>query len=171
MKTTPDDILSRLEKYTDLGHAKQNQAFLRQVAFICSSPGTTPPQAAGKIAKNIPLADALSMYRFADNEKISLADLRTSRAKAVLDTVEAGSDLLVVHDMSILNYNRHSSKNDRRVIANNKGLGYEYVSCVSVDPKTSATLGVIHDTVINNQGPDDREGMDYNYEPLFTDFP
>ena len=82
MNPTPDDILSRLEKHLDLGHAKRDGAFLRQVALACSNPGASPPSAAGKTARKLPLADAMSLYRFVGNEKGSLADLRAARAEA-----------------------------------------------------------------------------------------
>lgn len=170
MTPTPDDILSRLDKHLDLGHAKRDAAFLRQVALVCSSPGDTAPSAAGKAARNLPLAAAMSLYRFLGNEKASLADLRAARAGAVLDGVPVGADLLIVHDMSVLDYSRHNSKADRRPIGNHKGMGYEYVPCMAVDPKSSTVLGVVHDTVINADGPDDRETMDYDYEPLFAGF-
>ena len=170
MNPTPDDILSRLEKHLDLGHAKRDGAFLRQVALACSSPGASAPSAAGKAARKLPLADAMSLYRFVGNEKVSLADLRAARGGAVLDGVPAGAALLVVHDMSLLDYSRHNSKTDRRPIGNHGGMGYEYVPCVAVDPKRSTVLGVVHDTVINADGPDDRDTMDYDYEPLFAGF-
>jgi hypothetical protein len=170
MNMSPDDLLARLQKYTDLGHAQRNRAFLRQVALLCSSPGTSVPQASGGAAEKIPMADALSLYRFEGNENIGLAEMRSARAKTVLDDVPEGSDLLVVHDMSPLDYSRHNSKNDRRTIGNGGGMGYEYVDCVAVDPSTGTILGVVHDTVISENGPDDQDVMDYDYEPLFADF-
>lgn len=170
MNKTSNDTILKLKKHIDLGHVKRDKAFLRQVAFLCSSPGASTPQASGKAEQKVPIADALSMYRFAGNEKISLADLRVTRAKAVLDNLESGSDLLLIHDMSPLDYSRHNSKSDRRLIGNHKGKGYEYVACLAVDPKTRTTLGVLHDTVINTNGPDDKDVMNYDYEPLFADF-
>ena len=72
MSQNPDDLSSILAQYVNLGHAKRDQAFLRQVAMACSSPGTSAPQAAGKAAERVPLADALSLYRFVGNEKVKL---------------------------------------------------------------------------------------------------
>jgi len=170
MNSIPEHLLSRLEKHTDLGHAKRNQAFLRQVALMCSAPGAAVTQAAGKAAQRLPLADAMSLYRFADNEKISIAQLRDIRARTVLEPLPVGADVLVLHDMSPLDFSRHNSKTDRRPIGDHNGMGYEYVLCLAVDPKTATTLGVVHDTVINADGPDDRDTMDYDYEPLFAHF-
>jgi len=170
MSQRPDDLLGTLQQHVNLGHAKRDQAFLRQVAMACSSPGTSAPQAAGKAAEKVPLADAMSLYRFVGNDKASLAELRIARARTVLDGIEPGSDLLVVHDMSLMDYSGHNSKLDRRPIGDHKGMGYEYVACLAVDPQRSAVLGVVHDTVINIDGPDDRDVMDYDYEPLFAGF-
>jgi len=170
MKPTSDDILNTLEKYTNLGHEKRNNTFLRQVAFACSSPGTSAPEAAGKVAQKVPIADAISMYRFAGNDKIPLAELRDIRAKAVLEHLPKGSDLLIIHDRSLFDFYQHDSKLDRRPIGDGEGLGYEYASCIAVDPKTTINLGVVHDTVINADGPDDQDVMNYDYEPLFADF-
>jgi len=170
MSQTPDDLLGVLQQHVNLGHAKRDQAFLRQVAMACSSPGVSAPQAAGKAAEKIPLADAMSLYRFVGNEKVSLAELRAARAGMVLSGVAPGGDLLILHDMSPLDYSGHNSKTDRRLIGNHKGKGYEYVACLAVDPKRSAVLGMIHDTVINIDGPDDCDVMDYDYEPLFAGF-
>lgn len=165
-----DDLISKLRKHTDLGHAKRDEAFFRQIQNACKSPGTSEPQAAGKAAEKIPMADLMSMYRFTDNEKACLADLRAARAKTVLDGVKKGADLLIIQDMSPLDYSGHNSKDDRRPIGNHKGMGYEYVANYAVDPAAGKPLGVIHDTVISVAGPDDQDMMDYNYEPLFEGF-
>jgi hypothetical protein len=170
MNPRSENWLRRLEKYTDLGHAKRNQAFLRQVALACSAPGAAVTQGAGKAALRLPLSDAMSLYRFLDNEKAPIAQLRAIRARTVLDPVPAGAPVLIVHDMSPLDYSRHNSKTDRRPIGDHNGMGYEYVGCLAVDPASGTTLGVVHDTVINDEGPDDRDVMDYDYEPLFAHF-
>jgi len=170
MYLTGKDIIELLRKHSDLGHDKQNKAFIRQVSFACASPGTSVPRAAGKAAGKIPLADAAAMYRFAGNDKIPISELRAVRAKTVLEQSPEGSDILIVHDMSLLDYSRHHSKQDRRPIGDYNGMGYEYVPCIAVDPATATTLGVIHDTLINEDGPDDRDVMDYDYEPLFAHF-
>jgi len=170
MTMRPDEWLDRLARHADLGHVQKNQAFVRQVAFLCSSPGTTAPQAAGGQGKKPPLAHLMSLYRFVENDGNALSDLRRARREAVLDGFREGSDLVVIHDMSPLDYCRHNSKADRRAIGDGRGMGYEYVDCLAVDPRTARIMGVIHDTVVNKEGPDDRDMMNYDYEPLFADF-
>jgi hypothetical protein len=166
-----DDLLGRLGKHTNLGHAKRDAAFLRQVELALKSPGSATTKAAGKAFAKSPMADAAATYRFLDNDKAALSHLREARARTVLESVPAGAPLLVVHDMSPLDYSRHNSKADRRKIGNHRGMGYEYVCCLAVDPESAAVLGVVHDTLISAEGPDDRDLMDYDYEPLFHGFP
>ena len=168
MSLSPENVLESLGRHVDLGHAKRDACFLRQVALALSAPGAPLAQAANVAGSGLP--DLLSLYRFAANEGISLPDLRLARARTVLDPVPLGADLLVVHDLTQLDYSRHNSKADRRLIGDYGGQGYEYASCLAVDPHTGTVLGVLHDTVINAHGPDDRDAMDYDYQPLFADF-
>lgn len=165
-----DGFMDRLREHANLGHAARDGAFLRQVAFVASSPGAPAPQEAGKVSEGAPSNDLTSLYRFIGNEDVPVSELREIRAKAVLDTVPEGSRLLIVHDVTLLNYSKHYSKEDRRVIGDQHGKGYEYISCLAVDPESSTLLGVVHDTVVSEDGPDDKDAMNYDYDPLFADF-
>lgn len=164
------NLLETLRQNIDLGHEQKNMSFLRQVELHTKSPGTSIPKAAGKSKRKIPFADAISMYRFANNEDITLAGLREGRAKTVLSSVLPGSTITLIHDVTLLDYSKHNSKEDRREIGNHRGKGYEYVTCLAVEPESETVLGVIHDTVVNITGPDDQDMMDYDYEPLFANF-
>jgi hypothetical protein len=165
-----EDFIDLLRRNTNLGHAKRNDSFLRQVALVLSSPGAPVPQGAGGAAKGSPSNDLISMYRFVDNDAVSLEDLRKTRAKAVLERVPEASELIIVHDVTLLDYSSHHSKADRRKIGNHRGKGYEYISCIAVDPAKDAILGVIHDTVVSDTGPDDADMMDYDYDSSFDYF-
>ncbi|MCD6361399.1 MAG: transposase [Armatimonadetes bacterium] len=165
MNLSKKDILDLAERHTDLGHEKRNDCFLRQLELAMESPGTPLPQAAGK--GNHPMADLMSLYRFVDNDKIPLHLLRDIRARMVVDTLPEDTDVMVVHDVSLLDFSHQNAKTDRRPIGDGRGMGYEYVCCAAVDPESASMLGVLHDTVIHAKGPDDVEQMDYDYEPLF----
>jgi hypothetical protein len=164
------NLIEKLRNNTDLGHEKKNKTFIRQVELHTKSPGTSIPKAAGKTKDKVPFADAISMYRFANNEDISLSGLREARAKTVLESLPQGTEITLIHDLTLLDYSKHNSKQDRRVIGNHRGKGYEYATCLAVDTQSETVLGVIHDTVINITGPDDQDMMDYDYEPLFANF-
>lgn len=172
----PEDILEQLAGHVDLGHAKRDASFLRQVALAVKSPGAPATQGAGGASGgesgsgSVPMSDLMSLYRFAGNPNVELSDLRKIRADSLLEWVSPGSDLLIIHDVTLLDYSRHSSKKDRRSIGNHKGKGYEYTACLAFDPRSETILGLLHDTVTSESGPDDQEMMDYDYEPLFQGF-
>jgi len=168
MNPTPADLLGILRAHVGLGHAQRDACFLRQVHLALSGAGAPLPQAASHSAST--LAELASFYRFTRNEAIALRDLRRIRAEAVLDLVAPGADVLIVHDVSLLDYSTHHSKADRRLIGDHAGKGYEYVSCAAIDPHAGSFLGILHDTLVNADGPDDRDAMDYRYEPLFARF-
>lgn len=169
MKTPNKKLTERIRTNSHLGHTKRDEAFVRQVTLACSSQGMSIAQSIGTKAKN-PLSELMSFYRFVKNDQVKIEDIRTTQAKVVLEEVPAGSELLIVHDVSQLDYSNHSSKKDRRLIGNHIGKGYEYHCCMAIEPQTGSLLGVLHDTLINKQGPDDKTVMDYDYEPLFADF-
>jgi hypothetical protein len=127
-------------------------------------------QAAGKSSKDSS-ADLMSLYRFLGNDKISISDLRKARAQLVLEALGGREHpVLVVHDVTQLDYTRHDSKEDRKLIGDHKGKGYEYITCIGVDAQDGRIAGVLHDTLVNDNGPDDGETMDYDYEKIFEGF-
>ena len=168
MTSFNEEILSKMKRHADLGHSKRTGSLLRQLKILFSSPGTSPTQAAGRAPS--PVAQMASLYRFLDNPSISVAALRKIRAQAVLDTIPPDSEVLIVHDVTLLDYCTHTTKTDRRPIGDGKGLGYEYASCAAVEPVSRRFLGIIHDTLISSNGPDDQKTMKYDYEPLFSHF-
>ena len=175
MSVSGEELLELVGERADLGHMARNHSFLRQLKMLLGSLGTSYPQAAGRKSKTsgkgiLPMADLVSLYRFAKNEGVEIDELRRIRARTVLDAHPEVSEILVVHDMSPMDFSKQNAKSDRRPIGDGRGRGYEYVSCAAVDPKTSELLGILHDTVINSEGPDDVGMMDYDYEPLFDDF-
>lgn len=168
MTPLPDDWIELVKRHLDLGHAKRDASLLRQIELALGSPGASLPQAASHGESN--WADLMALYRYARNEQIALSDIRRARALAVADRVPLGADVMIVHDPTQLDYSSHHSKKDRRPIGDHRGMGYEYVSCIAIEPHCGDLLGVVHDTVISIGGPDDADVMDYDYEPLFADF-
>jgi len=175
MKPTPvnrpedrDTLLDRIARHADLGHAARNAALVRQIELLTAAPGTSPANAAGP---GTPAwASLMSLYRFVGNDKVSLSDLRDLRARAVRESLPDGAEVLIAHDVTLLDYSRHNRKRDRRPIGDHGGMGYEYFPCVAIDPATKTVLGVVHDTVVDADGPDDRDVMDYDADPLFRHF-
>lgn len=169
MILTRESLVERLEHHTELGHTKRNAAFVRQVNLACSGPVTSLAQAAGQ-GSHSSMADLMSLYRFLDNAKASLGRLREIRSEVVLESIPTEEELLIIHDVTQLDYTHQNARQDRRLIGDHHGQGYEYFPCVAVESGSGRVAGVVHDTVVSRDGPDDRDVMDYNYEPLFANF-
>jgi len=168
MTLSREELLAQAKQHINLGHEKRNQCFLRQLELSMDSPGTSLPQAAGH--KDHPWSDLVSLYRFAENVQIPIEALRQARAQIVLNSIPENSPVLIVHDVSLLDFSRQNAKTDRRPIGDHQGKGYEYICCAAVNPASGQLLGVLHDTVVNAEGPDDRTTMNYEFDPLFADF-
>jgi len=156
-----EQLLNKVAAHTSLGHAKRNQAFLRQVENLCRSPGGTGAGA------NRSMTDTISAYRFAANKAIDLSALRESRLATTLDTCPEDETLLVINDVSILDYYHHDSKSDRRRVGDDKGKGYEYVCNLGVALESERPVGVLHDCLIHAEGPDDKNQIAYHDDPQF----
>ena len=157
-----DKLLKDLAAQTSLGHAKRDNAFLRQVECLCRNPGGT---GAGACAD---MASVASAYRFAGNESVDLARLRAGRRRAVLEACDEEETVLVINDISVLSYPNHESKSDRRAIGDGRGKGYEYVCNLAVGLESERYLGVLHDCLISAEGADDADEIDYHGDAMFA---
>jgi len=162
-----DQFLNSLSAHVDLGHSKRNQSFLRQISSYCiGKPEHVNPRQA-----NSPFADVMSSYRFCRNEEISSSALRKIRLKSMLSSWAAKETMLLINDVSILDYYRHNSKIDRRDVGDGKGKGYEYVCNLAISLERECVVGVAHDCLIDESGPDDGDIIDYHADVPFQHFP
>lgn len=162
-----DDKLQFFAELLDLGHKARESAVVRQVQHSIT--------AADAALANSPVpdthwADAVSFYRFAANEAIPVEKLREARCELTLRAMDPERAVLIVHDVTLLDYSPHNSKKDRRAIGDGRGRGYEYVNIGAFDAQSGHFLGVLHDTVVDQSGPDDQAMVDYDYNPLFKGF-
>jgi hypothetical protein len=158
-----NDLLSTASANTSLGHIKRDKAFVRQIKNLCTHPGGTGSGA------STAMADTISAYRFAANNAINLPELREARFATALKSCPENETLLVINDVSILNYCFHDSKSDRRAVGDGKGKGYEYVCNLGVTLESERYVGVLHDCLINEDGPDDTDQISYHSYPLFNE--
>lgn len=156
-------LLETMESHACLGHSKRDGAFLRQVENMCLHPGGTGAGASKK------MADAVSAYRFVSNESVDLNHLREVRLATALESCPADETLLVINDVSILDYYHHESKSDRRAVGDGRGKGYEYVCNLGLTLENERCVGVLHDCLIDKDGPDDADQIDYHGDPRFKD--
>jgi hypothetical protein len=159
-----NDLLSTASANTSLGHTKRDKAFVRQIKNLCTHTGGTGSGA------STAMADTISAYRFAANNAINLPELREARFATALESCPENETLLVINDVSILNYCFHDSKSDRRAVGDGKGKGYEYVCNLGVILESERYVGVLHDCLINEDGQDDTDHISYHSYPLFNEF-
>lgn len=156
--------MERTARHAELGHAKREACVVRHLARLLSRPEGTPA--------SVGWAEAKSWYDLLDNPAVSVQDLRDLRAAVVEEGLGEGTGpVLAIHDVSALDYTGQEAKADRRAIGDGRGLGYEYHACLALDPSSERFLGIVHDTVVNRDGPDDGEAMDYESDPLCAALP
>ncbi len=157
---TEDSFFQNLNEHVDFGHAKRDNSFLRQVKMFVNGQGCSVSSS---------MADAMSSFRYAGNEKIKVADTRSIRMNSILSQCSDQEATLLINDVSLLNYYNHDSKADRRAIGDGKGKGYEYVCHLAVSLDDERPLGVIHDCLNTIDGPDDRDVVDYHSDKIFKE--
>lgn len=155
-------FLDSISEDVDLGHRKRNNTFLRQVAAYCDHDKDFK-----KTGDTNPASDAMSSYRFVQNKKITLEKMRKIRLKNVLKSASPEETLLIINDVSLIDYQKHNSKKDRKPIGNNKGMGYEYTCNLAVSLERECIVGVAHDCLTSELGPDDTGTVDYHNDTIF----
>jgi hypothetical protein len=166
MNTKADGVVGRVAKHVNMGHQKRDECVLRHVMRLAGAPGAGAGQAAG--SKDASWAESKSWYDLINNKKIGVRTLRELRVHVVREGFDPSAEVAVFHDITELDFTRHASKQERMEIGDGKGRGYEYHPCVAWDPRAKRFLGVLHDTVISEAGPDDADMMDYHGDPLLA---
>jgi len=166
MNTNVGDIVERVARYVNMGHHKRDECVLRHVMRLIGAPGAGAGHAAG--GKDASWAESKSWYDLIHNEKADVGALRALRANVVREGFDPSTEVAVFHDITQLDFTWHASKRERMEIGDHKGQGYEYHPCVAWDPRAKRFLGVLHDTVISQSGPDDADIMDYHGDPLLA---
>ena len=166
MNAKADGVVGRVARHVNMGHRKQDECVLRHVMRLAGAPGAGAGQAGG--AKDASWAESKSWYDLINNENVGVRSLRELRAHVVRESFDPTVAVAVFHDITELDFTRHASKQERMEIGDGKGRGYEYHPCVAWDPRAKRFLGVLHDTVISEAGPDDTDAMDYHGDPLLA---
>jgi hypothetical protein len=84
-------------------------------------------------------------WRFYAHEETTLHTLAKPLVTSSLEGVESYCKdyALVVHDWSLLNYNRHESKADRKVLRRSNIQGYELQTSLVLSDNNGLPLGVL----------------------------
>jgi hypothetical protein len=166
MDPKSNEIIERVARQVNMGHPKRNECLLRHVMRLVGAPGAGAGQTAG--SKDASWAESKSWYDLINNEKADLRTLRELRANVIREAFDPSMEVAVFHDITELDFTWHLSKQERMEIGDHKGLGYEYHPCVAWEPRIKQFLGVLHDTLISEAGPDDTDVMDYHGDPLLA---
>lgn len=159
-------LWNEIAEASNLKHGSTKKALVRQLKLCANSPTGSSTQAAGRSSGKMPWNETIATYRFMNNKNASLKALREFRREVTLANYPKGNDVLIMNDVSLLDYYHHDAKEDRRRIGDGKGKGYEYICNLAVNPENGAALGVVHDCLVNKNGPDDQDMVDYSDEHL-----
>jgi hypothetical protein len=93
-------------------------------------------------------------WRFYAHEDTTLNKLAEPLLASSLDGVESYCKdyALVVHDWSILNYNKHESKTDRKVLRRSNIQGYELQTSLVLSDNNGLPLGVLAQNLTSQDG-------------------
>jgi hypothetical protein len=93
-------------------------------------------------------------WRFYANASTTLSKLSEPLLASSLDGIESHcrAYALVVHDWSLLNYNTHKSKLDRKVLKGNKLQGYELQTSLVLNDNNGLPLGVLAQNLRTQDG-------------------
>ena len=93
-------------------------------------------------------------WRFYAHEETTLNTLAKPLVTSSLEGVESYCKdyALVVHDWSILNYNRHESKTDRKVLRRSNIQGYELQTSLVLSDNNGLPLGVLAQNLTTQDG-------------------
>jgi len=166
MNAQANAVIERIGRMINMGHEKRNACVMRHVTRMMSAPGAGAAQAAG--SKQAAWAESKSWYDLVNNPKVPLDKLRELRAGVVLEGIDPSACVAVLHDITELDFSKHASMRGRREIGDCHGLGLEYHPCLALDPVARRFLGVLHDTLISADGPDDAGAVDYDKDPALA---
>lgn len=97
------------------------------------------------------------------NDNARILDLRNALyATTTALTVERGIKTVVcIYDPTLLDFSGQDFKEGRKSIGNGGGEGYVWLNSAIVDPGSRRLLGVAHQALVSDKGPDDVKVVDY----------
>lgn len=117
-----------------LGDARREARALEMAKAIVQgqASATHGPEGVGHRA---PWDHAIGVYRFLDNNHITLPAMYRSSLRGLQQLVPVGQRCYVVHDISVVDYTGHEGKNDLIAVGNEHTWGYELFSSLVLDAK------------------------------------
>jgi len=115
-----------------LGDSRRNERTALLVASIIQgqTSDTNATPGTGCVA---PWAHSMGSFRFYNNSAVSLPVMYDALRTALGTLVPVGSRCYVAHDMSVVDYSKHTQKLDRVQVGNEGGSGYDLYAALVLD--------------------------------------
>lgn len=107
-------------------------------------------------------AEQKGAQRLLSNERVKIAGLREALYALSFDEMTArdARRAVVAFDPTYLDFTFQEDKSDRRRIGDGRGLGYVWLNSAIFEPQ-GRLLGVAHQTLVDDDGPDDADHVEY----------
>lgn len=123
----------------NLGHKARNACLLRVGTQICRHPGGTLPD------KLTHPADYEAMDRLMNRPEVTHASVLATHLERTRAKMRArGTPVLVLHDLTTLDYSGLTSIKELGQIGNGGGRGYQCYNALAVDPERREVIGLAH---------------------------
>jgi hypothetical protein len=101
--------------------------------------------------------------RLLSNESIDPLVLREISYACTCSRLKADglTSVVCANDPTLVDFSRQDWKEGRMPIGDGNGMGYKWLNSVLVDPLSKRILGVAHQTLVSETGPDDQHVLEY----------
>lgn len=153
---SPSSLLSFLACVINLGDQRLDDRVLGMVGQCLGAAKSSLAAMFGKQAKNVKASQ-----RFLSNPRVDIRDLRQALYECSLENIRRYEvkTVVSVFDPTLLDFSSQHWKSDRMAIGDGRGLGYEWLNALLVEPESGRILGVVHQVLASLRGLDD--GVDY----------
>lgn len=154
--TAPFSLLSFLATIISLGDKRLDA---RVLAMLEQCLGAAKSSLAAMFGEDNCAVKA--SQRFLSNPRVDILDLREALYACSLENIR-GLDVKTVvsiFDPTLLDFSQQHWKSGRMAIGDGKGLGYEWLNALLVEPEGGRILGVGHQALVSSRGLDDK--IDY----------
>lgn len=152
-------LLALLTTHAHLGDPRRNSRLLSLLSHFLASPSASLSSLAGSDSKY----DIKAAQRFLSNPLVLISSLREILYKTTWDEAnkQSLSYIVIAHDPTLLDFSFQNTKQNRMNIGDQRGLGYTWLNGAAIDPTSGAFLGVVQQTLVSSEGPDDKDLLNY----------
>lgn len=151
---SPFSLMSFLASVIALGDRRLDRRVVELVDQCLGSASASLPSMFGQEGEK-------SAQRLMSNPRVSVLDLRKALYACSLESMrrQGTKSVLSIFDPTLLDFSAHKWKSGRMPIGDGKGLGYEWLNALLVEPEGGRVLGVAHQVLSSDRGLDD--DLDY----------